>query len=92
LIIFEKIQIPMLDKQHILERFLSYVKIDTESDPSSDTTPSTDKQWELANKLAKELEAIGLSEVRIDDNAYVMGYLTFKCQTRSASHWIYFSF
>ena len=65
----------MLDKQRILERFLSYVKIDTESDPNSDTTPSTDKQWKLANKLAKELEAIGLSEVSIDDNAYVMGTL-----------------
>ena len=65
----------MLDKQHILKRFLSYVKIDTESDPNSDTTPSTEKQWKLANKLAKELEAIGLSEVRIDDNAYVMGTL-----------------
>ena len=65
----------MLDKQHILKRFLSYVKIDTESDPNSDTTPSTEKQWKLANKLAKELEAIGLSEVCIDDNAYVMGTL-----------------
>ena len=65
----------MLDKQHILKRFLSYVKIDTESDPNSDTTPSTEKQWKLANKLAKELEAIGLSEVRIDDNAYVMATL-----------------
>ncbi len=65
----------MLDKQHILKRFLSYVKIDTESDPNSDTTPSSEKQWKLANKLAKELEAIGLSEVRIDDNAYVMGTL-----------------
>jgi tripeptide aminopeptidase len=70
-----KKDIQMLDKQHILKRFLSYVKIDTESDPNSDTTPSTDKQWKLANKLAKELEAIGLSEVRIDDNAYVMGTL-----------------
>ncbi len=65
----------MLDRQRILERFLSYVKIDTESDPNSDTTPSTDKQWKLANKLAKELEAIGLSEVSIDNNAYVMGTL-----------------
>jgi tripeptide aminopeptidase len=70
-----KKDIQMLDKQHILERFLSYVKVDTESDPNSDTTPSTDKQWKLANKLAEELEAIGLSEVRIDDNAYVMGTL-----------------
>ena len=65
----------MLDKQHILKRFLSYVKIDTESDPNSDTTPSTEKQWKLANKLAKELEAIGLSNVSIDDNAYVMATL-----------------
>ncbi|MAB30149.1 MAG: peptidase T [Formosa sp.] len=65
----------MLDKQHILKRFLSYVKIDTESDPNSDTTPSTEKQWKLANKLAKELEAIGLSDVSIDDNAYVMATL-----------------
>jgi tripeptide aminopeptidase len=70
-----KKDIQMLYKQHILKRFLSYVKIDTESDPNSDTTPSTEKQWKLANKLAKELEAIGLSEVRIDDNAYVMGTL-----------------
>ena len=65
----------MLDRQHILKRFLSYVKIDTESDPNSDTTPSTEKQWKLANKLAKELEAIGLSNVSIDDNAYVMATL-----------------
>ena len=65
----------MLDKQHILKRFLSYVKIDTESDPNSDTTPSTEKQWKLANKLAEELEAIGLSNVSIDDNAYVMATL-----------------
>ena len=65
----------MLDKQHILKRFLSYVKIDTESDPNSDTTPSTEKQWKLANKLAKDLEAIGLADVSIDDNAYVMATL-----------------
>jgi len=70
-----KKDIQMLDKQHILKRFLSYVKIDTESDPNSDTTPSTEKQWKLANKLAKELEAIGLSNVSIDDNAYVMATL-----------------
>tara|TARA_B000000475_G_scaffold266670_1_gene256690 strand:+ start:826 stop:2085 length:1260 start_codon:yes stop_codon:yes gene_type:complete len=70
-----KKDIQMLDKQHILKRFLSYVKIDTESDPNSDTTPSTEKQWKLANKLAKELEAIGLSDVSIDDNAYVMATL-----------------
>ena len=63
----------MLDKQHILERFLGYVKIDTESDPKSNSTPSTEKQWKLAKKLAKELKDIGLSDVSIDNNAYVMG-------------------
>ena len=65
----------MLDKQHILERFLGYVKIDTESDPKSNSTPSTEKQWKLAKKLAKELKDIGLSDVSIDANAYVMGTL-----------------
>jgi tripeptide aminopeptidase len=46
--------------QHIIDRFVSYVTIDTESDPNSDTTPSTKKQFDLANKLVAELKAIGL--------------------------------
>ncbi|WP_299112690.1 peptidase T [uncultured Winogradskyella sp.] len=61
--------------QHIINRFLSYVTIDTESDPSSNTTPSTAKQWDLANKLVEELKAIGMSDVTIDDNAYIMATL-----------------
>jgi len=58
--------------QHIIDRFISYVTVDTESDANSDTTPSTTKQWDLANKLVSELKAIGLTEVTIDDNAYIM--------------------
>ncbi|WP_299523039.1 peptidase T [Winogradskyella sp.] len=61
--------------QHIIDRFISYVTIDTESDPNSDTTPSTAKQWDLANKLVKELKAIGMSNVTIDENAYIMATL-----------------
>ncbi len=61
--------------QHIIDRFISYVKIDTESDPNSQTTPSTEKQWNLANKLVEELKAIGLDEVTIDDKAYIMATL-----------------
>ncbi len=61
--------------QHIIDRFKSYVIIDTESDPNSDTTPSTEKQWDLANKLVEELKAIGMKEVTIDKNAYVMATL-----------------
>ncbi|WP_417875012.1 peptidase T [Xanthomarina gelatinilytica] len=65
----------MIDKQHIINRFVSYVTIDTESDPKSDTTPSTKKQWDLANKLAEELKAIGMQDVTIDENAYIMATL-----------------
>ena len=65
----------MLDKQHIIDRFISYVTIDTESDPNSETTPSTKKQWNLANALTKELKEIGMHDVTIDDNAYIMATL-----------------
>ena len=65
----------MLDRKKILDRFLSYVKIDTESDPNSTTTPSTEKQWTLARLLAEELKRIGLVDVSIDEHAYVMGTL-----------------
>ncbi|WP_299320395.1 peptidase T [uncultured Maribacter sp.] len=61
--------------QHIIDRFISYITIDTQSDSSSDATPSTEKQWNLANKLVDELRAIGLSDVTIDDNAYIMATL-----------------
>ena len=61
--------------QNIIDRFISYVIIDTESDSHSDTTPSTPKQLVLAKLLVKELKAIGLTEVTIDKNGYVMGTL-----------------
>ena len=61
--------------QNIIDRFVSYVIIDTESDANSTTTPSTKKQFDLANLLVKELNDIGLTEVTIDENGYVMGTL-----------------
>lgn len=70
-VIFEEIRI----MQDILDRFISYVTIDTESDPNSDTTPSTKKQWNLANKLVEELKNIGMHDVIIDENAYIMATL-----------------
>jgi len=60
----------------IIRRFISYAKIDTQSDPTSNTTPSTKKQWDLANKLVAELKAMGMKEVTIDDNAYIMATLS----------------
>lgn len=65
----------MIDKKHLIDRFISYVTVDTESDPTSDSTPSTAKQWDLANALVEELKHIGLQDVTIDDNAYIMATL-----------------
>ncbi len=59
----------------LVDRFIKYVKIDTQSDASSNTTPSTEKQWNLALELVDELKRIGLHEVSIDNNSYVMATL-----------------
>ncbi|MFC6877884.1 peptidase T [Flavobacterium myungsuense] len=61
--------------QHIIDRFINYVTVDTESDPYSETTPSTKKQLVLANILVKELKAIGMTDVTKDKNGYVMATL-----------------
>lgn len=65
----------MISKEDIIKRFVSYVTVDTESDPESKTTPSTEKQWDLANALVEELKAIGMQDVTIDENAYIMATL-----------------
>ena len=65
----------MISKQKIVDRFTSYVTVDTESDPESNTTPSTKKQWNLANALVEELKEIGMEDVSIDENAYIMATL-----------------
>jgi tripeptide aminopeptidase len=59
----------------LLERFLDYVKVDTQSDPRSNTTPSTAKQKDLAKKLVLEMHQIGLSDVTVDDFGYIMATL-----------------
>ena len=61
-----------LNKEHILNRFISYVTVDTESDPNNPAFPSTEKQWDLAKKLVTELKQIGLADVTLDDNCYIM--------------------
>lgn len=61
--------------QKIIDRFISYVTVDTESDPSSNTCPSTEKQWDLANQLVEELKQIGMQDVTIDQHAYIMATL-----------------
>lgn len=58
---------------NLKERFLNYVAFDTQSDPESETYPSTAKQLALLNHLVGEMIEMGMTEVEIDPNGYVMG-------------------
>lgn len=63
----------MINKQSLIDRFIRYVKIDTQSDDTvSDRFPSTEKQLVLSNLLVKELKELGLTDVTIDEFGYVM--------------------
>jgi len=64
-----------MNAKHITDRFIKYVKIDTESDPNNPAFPSTEKQWNLAHVLVDELKEIGMDEVTLDDNCYIMATL-----------------
>ncbi len=63
----------------LLERFLRYVQIDTQSDPFSNSVPSTEKQRNLGNVLVEELQALGLSDAHLDQYGYV--YATLPANT-----------
>ncbi|MGC5744919.1 peptidase T [Chryseobacterium sp. NFX27] len=62
-------------KEKLLNRFLAYVKIYSTSDAESETTPSTLRQWDIAKYITEELRTIGLEDVSLDDNGYIMGYI-----------------
>lgn len=62
-------------RNEMVERFITYVKVDTQSNDSSTTCPTTEGQLTLAHMLVKELKQIGMSEVTMDDNGYVMATL-----------------
>jgi tripeptide aminopeptidase len=66
-------------KHNVTERFLRYVVIDTQSDPSSPACPSTDKQKNLGRLLAAELKALGLVDAHLDEHGYV--YATIPANT-----------
>ncbi|QCX39242.1 peptidase T [Aureibaculum algae] len=61
--------------QHIIDRFIKYITIDTQSDPENEAFPSTEKQWDLAKVLVEDLKNIGLHNVTLDDNCYIMATL-----------------
>jgi len=60
-------------KHSVADRFMNYVQVDTQSDPASDTQPSTEKQKNLSRILVKELLEIGVSDAALDEYGYVYG-------------------
>jgi tripeptide aminopeptidase len=60
---------------NLVDRFLQYVKFDTQSDELTNLTPSTPGQMEFAQHLRDELAALGLKEITLDDNGYLMATL-----------------
>jgi tripeptide aminopeptidase len=74
----------MIDEKYrkeLLERFLRYVQIDTQSDEESKSSPSTEKQKELGRLLVKELQELGISDAEMDEWGYVYG--TLEANTKS---------
>jgi tripeptide aminopeptidase len=65
----------MLMAESVADRFLRYVKVDTQSQPEVDKVPSTDKQFILAKILVGELKALGLTDAEIDEHCYIMATL-----------------
>lgn len=61
---------PVIDSEKLLDRFLRYVQIDTESRASSTSFPSTPGQWDLLRALAEELRELGVKEVELDPSGF----------------------
>ena len=61
--------------ESIVDKFIRYIKIDTQSDMDSESNPSTGKQFDMARLLVQELQALGLKDAAVDDKCYVMATL-----------------
>lgn len=75
----------MFNRERLLDRFVRYAKIDTQSDASSSTSPSTKKQWVLLNALVKDLVEAGLKDAAVDENGYVMATLPTNIPTKHSA-------
>ncbi|MBO8471640.1 MAG: peptidase T, partial [Bacteroidetes bacterium] len=64
--------------EKILDRFLRYVAVDTQSDPESEAQPSSARQFDLLKMLCKELQDMGV-EATLDEYGYVMGSIPSNC-------------
>lgn len=74
----------MVIKMGVIERLTRYCQIDTQSDPHSGTTPSTEKQFHLAKLLVEELKELGLEEITLDEHCYVYAKLPANIENECA--------
>ena len=70
---------------NVVERFLKYVSYDTTSDPNSETTPTSNRQLKLAEKLVEEMKAIGMSEAHVDAFGVVYGWINANVESETPS-------
>jgi len=75
-------------REELVNRFLKYVKIYTTSDEASETCPSTERQWDLAKILVEDLKEIGLEDISLDKNGYVMATLPANLEGVPSVGWI----
>lgn len=66
----------------LIDRFVRYAKIDTQSDPNSTTCPSTNKQFNLALTLKDELEQMGVNKTEVDENGYLYATIPANIKTK----------
>src|SRR5690554_6441748 len=74
-----------IDGFSVSERFLRYVRIDTQSDPATSTFPSTAKQLDISRQLVSELHDMGISDAYYDEWEYV--FATIPANTASKCPW-----
>lgn len=63
----------------LVERFLKYVQIDTDSNPESNACPSSEIQWDLAKVIVEDLKALEMEDITLDENCYIMATLPANC-------------
>lgn len=72
-----------MSKERLLSRFLSYVKIDTEADPFSKTSPSSEKQKDLSRILLAELQKMGIEKVDMTEHGYVYAHIPARGESKA---------
>jgi len=75
-------------KYTVADRIMRYVQIDTEADPNSSSTPSSEKQKDLSRLLVNELQELGIANAHIDDNGYV--YATIPSNQKHPTKTVFF--